>query len=172
MATTNSFVSENTLGENEPLIGLSANPRYYGNVPAVLNELHYLLSGTRHLSPSRFGLRILLDPHDRVPVKHECNLPRTLRSYRTPEKRLLTQPCCPLKYPHRSASTHKSGRRNSGSDMGVHRWPRGDIFPVDPSDASGNSQRFRNLDTVVFRPCSTPLALRLRSREHPQSATP
>jgi hypothetical protein len=56
--------------------------------------------------------------------------------------------------------------------MGVRRWPREDIFPVDHSDASGKSQRFRNLDTVVFRPCSTPLALHLLSREHPQSATP
>jgi hypothetical protein len=26
---------------------------------------------------------------------------------------------------------------------------------VDHSDASGNSQRFHNLDIVVFRPCST-----------------
>jgi hypothetical protein len=94
------------------------------------------------------------------------------RSYWTPERRLLTQPCCSLNYFHRSASTRKNGRHNSGNDTGVHRWPRGDIFRVDHSDASENSQRFRNLDTFVFRPCSTPLPLHLLSREHPQSATP
>lgn len=38
--------------------------------------------------------------------------------------------------------------------------------------ASDNSQRFRNLDNLDFRPCSTPLALHLRSRERAQSATP
>ena len=46
------------------------------------------------------------------------------------------------------------------------------FFQWDHSDASGSSQRFRNLDIIVFRPCSTPLALHLRSRKHPQSATP
>jgi hypothetical protein len=56
--------------------------------------------------------------------------------------------------------------------MGVYQWPRGEIFLVGHSDASGNSQRFRNLDIVVFRSCSIPLAFHLHSREHPQSATP
>ncbi len=40
------------------------------------------------------------------------------------------------------------------------------------SDASDDSQRFRNLDILVFRPRSTPLALHPRSRERAQLATP
>ena len=48
--------------------------RYDSHVSAVLNELHDLLASASHLSPSRFGLRILLDTHDRVAVEHECKL--------------------------------------------------------------------------------------------------
>jgi hypothetical protein len=44
------------------------------NVRTILNELHYFLSASRHRSPSRFGFRILLDPHDRVSVRDESDL--------------------------------------------------------------------------------------------------
>jgi hypothetical protein len=44
-----------------------------------LNKLHHLLAGASHLRPSRFGLWILLDPHDRVSVEHEGYLSKALR---------------------------------------------------------------------------------------------
>jgi hypothetical protein len=42
------------------------------------------------------------------------------------------------------------------------------MFRVDHSDASDNSQSFRNFDILVFRACSTPLALHLNWRERAQ----
>jgi hypothetical protein len=86
--------------------------------------------------------------------------------------KLLTQPYFSLKSLHRSAKRHKSVRRNSGNDRGVRQSHRGDIFRVGQYCASDDSQRFRNLDILVFRPCSMPLASHLRSRVRAQAATP
>lgn len=52
---------------------------YNSRVAAALNKLRHLLTAASHLSPPQFRLRVLLDPHDRVAVKYECNLPQALR---------------------------------------------------------------------------------------------
>jgi len=49
------------------------------DVPPILNKLHHFLARARHQRPSRFGFRILLYPHKRLPVKDKCHLSQPLR---------------------------------------------------------------------------------------------
>jgi len=109
--------------------------------------------------PSRFKSRVPAQPF-RMLLFHFASL-------KTAHAALLA-----VKALRSNRRRHKSVRRNSCNDTGVERWHPGDIFRVGPSDVNEKCRHFRNLDIVVFRSCSTPLAVLLSSREREQSASP